>query len=118
MAWAEMGVTAGGSTCYEAARLGLPCLAIVLAENQRPVVDGLSAHEVLWNLGWHNTLSVETISAAIAELSVDPDRRSRMSEAGQVLVPGGGAQRVVQAMIEASSDRGDPPSKPGCMAAP
>ncbi|MBE9138810.1 UDP-2,4-diacetamido-2,4,6-trideoxy-beta-L-altropyranose hydrolase [Nodosilinea sp. LEGE 07088] len=35
MAWADVAITAGGSTCWETAFMGLPSLVIVIAANQR-----------------------------------------------------------------------------------
>lgn len=35
MAWADLAITAGGSTCWETAFMGLPSLVIAIAENQR-----------------------------------------------------------------------------------
>ena len=43
MAWADVAVSAGGSTCWEAAFMGVPCLFVIVAENQRRSVEGLAA---------------------------------------------------------------------------
>ena len=35
MAWADLAITAGGSTCWELAFMGLPASLLILADNQR-----------------------------------------------------------------------------------
>lgn len=50
MAWADMAITAGGSTCWEMAFMGLPCLLIPIADNQKQCAKRLQeigAFEVL-----------------------------------------------------------------------
>ena len=42
MLWAELAITAAGSTCWELACLGVPAVTIVTAENQRRIAASLS----------------------------------------------------------------------------
>lgn len=98
MAWADVGVTAGGSTCYEAALLGLPCLVTILANNQRAVAVALAAKGTVGLLGWHENLTAETAAAALQSLLASPGRRASMARAGQRLVPGSGAEHVAREM--------------------
>jgi UDP-2,4-diacetamido-2,4,6-trideoxy-beta-L-altropyranose hydrolase len=39
MAWADLAISAAGSTCWEMCLLGLPSILVDLAENQRPVAQ-------------------------------------------------------------------------------
>jgi len=41
MAWADLAISAGGSTCLEMSFMGLPALVVILAENQRAVAEDL-----------------------------------------------------------------------------
>src|SRR3990172_152381 len=93
MAWADLAVSAGGTTCWEIACLGLPALVVIMAENQRRIAEELDAIEVVQNLGWHDDVSVERLAAAVNVLQHDSSRRLRMSERGRTLVDGGGAAR-------------------------
>lgn len=95
MAWADMALSAGGSTCWELAFMGLPSLVLVLAENQRPVAESLESRGVALNLGWHALLSESDLVAALSGLIRDYTRRRQMSERGRQLVDGQGAARVV-----------------------
>jgi len=98
MAWADVAVSAGGSTCWELAFMGLPGLALILANNQRPVTTGLDAAGVVINLGQPTAMAPIEIARALTELATAPRKRAAMTERGRVLVDGDGAGRVVQQM--------------------
>ncbi|HEX3049196.1 MAG TPA: GNAT family N-acetyltransferase, partial [Aggregatilineaceae bacterium] len=104
MAWADVAVTASGSTCWELLYMGLPSAVIVLAENQEPIARDLSERGAVINLGWQHDLSDEQIGAALRDLIEDEARRKRMSETGRALVDGRGAERVIWAMEAAEID--------------
>lgn len=92
---ADMAVTGGGTTCYEAACVGLPNLVMVLAENQWVVAKGLHKARASVNLGWHGDISEEAIARAAKRLADDQPRRATMQKSGRALVDGRGANRVV-----------------------
>ena len=94
MAWADVAVTAAGSTCWELAFIGLPALLIVLADNQTGIAEGLEEAGTAVSLGWHYELSESVIARELGLLLRDSSRRSDMSERGQQIVDGRGSQRV------------------------
>ncbi len=96
MAWADVAVSAGGSTCWELAFMGLPNVILVMAENQRANAQGLAAAGVSVGLGWHQDVTVKEVAGAVTELLGDVDRRREMSQRGQALVDGRGPQRVIE----------------------
>lgn len=98
MAWADVAVSAAGSTSWELAFMGLPALSVVLADNQAPVAAALEHMGLAWALGEGTTLTLERISAALQELLADQPRRAEMSRRGRALVDGRGSLRVVDAM--------------------
>jgi UDP-2,4-diacetamido-2,4,6-trideoxy-beta-L-altropyranose hydrolase len=98
MAWAELAVTAAGSTSWELARVGTPQIAIVLADNQRPIARGLADAGLAVSLGWHADVTDERIADAVAALVADAGRRDELSRRGRELVDGRGALRVLAAM--------------------
>lgn len=93
MAWADVGITAGGSTLWELCFMGLPALMLVLAPNQEPAVRALHATGVA---EW--VPSPEAVAPALNALLPDAARRGRMSEAERHLVDGRGVDRVVKLM--------------------
>jgi len=100
MAWADLAVTAGGTTCWELACMGVPALSLVLADNQRSVARELARAGIAVNLGWHADVSVERIATAVGGLVYSSFRRLRMSQQGRALVDGKGAARVASALLQ------------------
>ena len=98
MAWADLAVSAGGSTCWELAFLGTPFITLILAENQKPVVSGLKKSGVCLDLGWQENIAIEDISLAVKALLPDQKKRSAASERGKYLVDGRGGKRVIGEM--------------------
>ncbi len=95
MRWADLAVTAGGSTCWEAACLGLPLCSLVIVENQLASarkLAGAGAAEVLepGPAGWEP----DKLAGVLNALAHNPARRAQMTTAGRALVDGRGAERV------------------------
>ncbi|MCK9294050.1 MAG: UDP-2,4-diacetamido-2,4,6-trideoxy-beta-L-altropyranose hydrolase [Desulfobulbaceae bacterium] len=99
MQWADVAITAGGSTCWELAYLGVPSLVITLADNQRGVAEIMAAAGAGLDCGWHHELQPHTLTRLIKELCGDQRQRVAMSRAGRSLVDGQGAVRVVECMM-------------------
>jgi len=102
MTWAEVAVSAAGSTCWELARMGVPTVALVCADNQRRLAEGLEAAGVVLNLGWHAHVTPAHIAEALSELSGSASRAA-MASKGQAVVDGLGPLRVVRHMTERHS---------------
>jgi UDP-2,4-diacetamido-2,4,6-trideoxy-beta-L-altropyranose hydrolase len=99
MAWAELVVTAGGSTCWELMYMGVPALVVALADNQVEVARAVAQHGAGIDLGRSATVDAARLGAAIAALARDSRARHAMAHAGQALVDGRGAERVTDAML-------------------
>lgn len=100
MAWADLAVAAGGSTSWELALMGLPTLVIVVAENQRLIAETLDIKGVGRNLGWHEEVKPATIAASLTELSANPVLRHQLSQQGQMLIDGKGAERIIDLLTD------------------
>ena len=98
MAWADVAVSAGGSTCWELAFMGLPNVVLVLAGNQVPIAEGLSAKGIALSLGWYERASDVDIDNGLRNLLFSPERQATMSLKGQALIDGAGCKRVIGAM--------------------
>ena len=99
MAWADMAVSAAGSTCWELAFMGLPSLLLVLGPDQRAIAEGMQRAGAAVHI---ESVSGE-IAAALTALAGERSARARMSERCRRFVDGNGAARVVGAMRD-----GDP----------
>lgn len=99
MTWADLALTAGGSTCWEFAFLGVPIIIFVVSENQRGVAAGLDAAEAGLNCAASRGMRTDTLAGKIKSLLYDKSRRQRMAQSGRKIVDGQGAMRVVRKML-------------------
>lgn len=102
MAWADIAISAAGSTCWELAYMGVPMILIVLAENQVGIANGLAKRGLAVNLGWHTQVTAEEIAQAFENLSQSAHGRDQMSRMGRALIDGQGATRVADRMTQLS----------------
>jgi UDP-2,4-diacetamido-2,4,6-trideoxy-beta-L-altropyranose hydrolase len=100
MAWADMAISAAGSTCWELSFMMVPLLTLVLADNQEIVARGLSEAGVGLNLGDFRRLGKETLSEALERLRNDDQGRREMSLRGRRFINGEGAREVVRIFSE------------------
>ncbi len=95
MAQADLAVSAGGSTCYELACLGVPFITMSLADNQKRIAERLSEEEITEYLGYYQEVDTEDIMRAVEGLMGNYEKRKEMSTKGMQLVDGQGVERVV-----------------------
>jgi len=95
MAWADVAISAGGSTCWEMAFMRLPTVLLVLAENQRFVAEQMGATGAALDLGWHKDLTPDKIAQSITGLLTDLQKRLQMARHSRELVDGEGSDRVL-----------------------
>ena len=95
MAWADVAISGGGSTCWELAFMGLPSLIITLAENQVPTVKKLHSMGIFWHLGFHKNLDNETIENHLARLLKSGTLQEHKVLSETKIVDGQGVSRVI-----------------------
>ena len=95
MAWADMAISAGGTTCWESMFMGLPSLVVILAVNQFGVVEHLMEGDLIINLGHFHELTLGRASSVIEETINGYETRSRLSKNSTSLVDGLGLNRVL-----------------------
>ena len=96
MASADLTVSAAGSTLWELAYMGVPTIALVVADSQRPAARAYAAQGCgpvldLADDGWADRLPRE-----IARLTADAALRQGLATRGRQLVDGMGVVRVCQ----------------------
>ncbi len=99
MAWADMAISAGGTTCWEMAYMGLPNIILILSENQRDIARSLEREGVSRCAGDGNALSDALLQESLRALAGDVAARAEMARRGRALVDGHGADRVVEAIL-------------------
>jgi spore coat polysaccharide biosynthesis predicted glycosyltransferase SpsG len=101
MAWADVAVSSGGSTCWELAFMGVPAVLLVTATNQIRVTESLHRDSIAVSLGTWNHNGGFHVCEILQSLAKDANRRKSMSRAGQELIDGLGATHIITAMAQA-----------------
>jgi len=99
MAQADAAIGAGGAATWERACLGLPTLAIVVADNQRPMIERLTADGVLLSVDLEAgdfELRLRTAYEDLCERTL----RERLAERASALCDGKGAERAAEALLQ------------------
>jgi spore coat polysaccharide biosynthesis predicted glycosyltransferase SpsG len=91
-------ITSGGGWSLELACVGVPQLLIVQAEAHWPTAQRLEDEGAATCLGWHESVSAQTIRQAIQNLLTDPLERQAMARCGRNLIDGRGPDRLVTAL--------------------
>jgi len=101
----DVAISAGGSTCYELARCGVPTIVASIADNQIPVALALSKRGVMISIDEigtgeanRNNDPMKRLSKTIRRLLNDYETRKTMSELGTELVDGNGGHRIATQM--------------------
>ncbi len=103
---ADLALGAGGSTTWERCALGLPTLAVIIAENQAEMTETAARHGLQWNLGWYHSITAETIAEELRHIIASDNIHAMsihaMSSRVQTVVDGFGAQRVTELLVKTS----------------
>jgi UDP-2,4-diacetamido-2,4,6-trideoxy-beta-L-altropyranose hydrolase len=99
MARADVAVSAGGSTCWELAFMGLPSLVLALADNQDAIAEGLDSAGVVRSLDRKEDVTVLELCNYLVNLIQGKAVRAKMCGLGQQLVDGLGGHRVALELI-------------------
>lgn len=92
--WAELVVTAAGSTCWELCLAGLPFVAIETADNQRALKRALVAAGAAQDGGTASALRAADLAAGVTSLCGDVAARRALTAAARAVVDGWGSDRV------------------------
>ena len=103
MAWADVAVSAAGSTVWELAFMGLPALLLVVAKNQRGAARKLQQARIFQILGAEDRVESKGIGENLAGLVGKREVRRKMSKRARLLVDGLGAKRVADILRGAGS---------------
>jgi UDP-2,4-diacetamido-2,4,6-trideoxy-beta-L-altropyranose hydrolase len=98
MAEADLAVGAGGGGVWERCCLGLPSIAVIVADNQRETVEALAADGVLDAVDMDERDWEQALSDAFVNLMAAEPRR-RLRHASLALCDGRGAERAADALL-------------------
>jgi spore coat polysaccharide biosynthesis predicted glycosyltransferase SpsG len=100
MAWADISVSGAGSTCWEMCLLQLPMALIDIAENQKPIAQGLQRLQAAVHLGSAESITRNEIRSRVMALLASADERTALSTRCGGLVDGLGAGRVLNELMK------------------
>ncbi|MDP2689900.1 MAG: UDP-2,4-diacetamido-2,4,6-trideoxy-beta-L-altropyranose hydrolase, partial [Deltaproteobacteria bacterium] len=96
----DAAVSAGGQTLYEAARVGMPTVAVAVAENQMDNIEGWQRAGFIRYAGWWEDKGLLDNMAACLDSLKDRGERLEISMTGRSAVDGKGAARAVSAVMD------------------
>ena len=99
MADSDLAIGAVGGTAWERCCLGLPTLAVVLADNQRPGAEALANSGAALVLPAGEGFA-DALRGALRHLLDDPDALRAMQVAAAAVTDGEGTARVTKEMVE------------------
>lgn len=105
MVQCDLAVTAGGSTVYELAAVGVPFICFSYAENQEKITEYLHREEIAFSAGkYHRNPEavLERIADQAIALAQDYEERSKCYLMERKLADGLGAERLAKLLAEAS----------------
>jgi UDP-2,4-diacetamido-2,4,6-trideoxy-beta-L-altropyranose hydrolase len=99
MSHAHLAIGAGGVMSWERCCLGLPTIAVDIAENQVGALTALAKVGALLHMGSAMSITPDQIAASIRSLLDDPAKTRTMGDVACALVDGEGIRRVSAEMV-------------------
>ncbi len=95
----DMAFSAGGQVLNELARVGVPSVALAVAENQLVHIKGWQENGFLEYCGWWQDGSVLTKFSEKLGLLESRNERAKRNKIGRLNIDGQGARRIVAALL-------------------
>jgi UDP-2,4-diacetamido-2,4,6-trideoxy-beta-L-altropyranose hydrolase len=105
LARVDLAVIGAGTTLWEAAFLGVPVVAVVVADNQAPQAFTPEVESFASVLDFRAQQSVASLVDECSRLLANSAERNRRSVAGRKLVDGFGAERVIDAIASVQGEQ-------------
>lgn len=99
MIWANLAISAAGSTCWELCFMKVPSVLIVTAGNQIGIGEGLGEAGFAKSLGWFEQVSVVDLTETLDDLLSNKSRREEMSKVGHKIIDGKGTDRIIDILL-------------------
>jgi UDP-2,4-diacetamido-2,4,6-trideoxy-beta-L-altropyranose hydrolase len=91
---ADLAITAGGLSAYEALCAGTPLLALSYDPLQQTTIHAMAAAGACIDLGPGDDLDPARLAEALVRFNADPNARARISANGRKIIDGRGTERV------------------------
>lgn len=95
----DIAISSGGQSLYELARIGLPTIAVCLAENQKENIEGWQKKGFIFYAGWYNDRNLlQKIEKGISYLD-SQEIRLRISRFSRGTIDGNGPRRAADFIL-------------------
>lgn len=101
MQWADVAISAGGTTTWELLFMGVPSVLCITTDNQEDIVNSLNREGTVMSLGWLRQSSCSDIVDILQEVIANKSLRENLNKKGVSIIDCQGARRVVSKVIEA-----------------
>lgn len=99
MAWADMAISAAGSTMLELAFMGVPTIGVFGGKQEELLLCNMSDRGCAINLGAYGNMDELELRNAVFNLARNQQLRQELSASGHALIDGYGAERIVKEML-------------------
>lgn len=96
MAWADAAITAGGTTCWELAFMGVPALVVITANNQLSIAKAIDESGIAFNIGWFDDIEFTYFVEALLSLLRNRKQRLNMSIKARAIIDGRGSMKILK----------------------
>lgn len=98
MQWADVAISAGGTTTWELLFMGVPSVLCITTDNQEDIVNSLNREGMVMSLGWIVQNNYLDIVSILQKLIANKSLREELNNRCQAIVDGMGTERVVEAL--------------------
>jgi len=98
MAWADIAISAGGSTCWELLFMGVPSIVIPIAENQEPIAKELRSQNIAKVVEFKVLKNKRELFKLIFDFLQSYEMRSAFSKRMAQCIDGKGSSRIINAI--------------------
>ena len=88
MIQADLAIGGGGTTTWERCYLGLPTITIVVADNQREMIETIADRGAVWNMGWNVDVLADDLKACLESALNNPEAVRAMGRAARQIMDG------------------------------
>lgn len=100
---ADIAISAGGQTLFELARIGVPTISILTAENQKGNIESLTNANFLKHAGSWDDKNILHKTEQLIDFFKPKDIRKKYSTAGLSLIDGYGSVRIANFVLGAAN---------------
>lgn len=101
----DLSISAGGQTLYELIKIGLPVIAVCLAENQLFGLLYFTRMKLIQNVGWVKNKTILPKLGSSFDRLLNYEERMKMIRSNKGVIDGQGAKRVVEKCLGIIKER-------------